>query len=69
MEIKKLIKKLLVELGITQTELAKKVGQTQANLSRKIVSDNFRINDLEKLVNALGCTLEVNIILPNGKKL
>ena len=69
MELGKKLKMALIELNTTQVELAKKTGQSQQNLSRKVVADNFNLKEYERLVNALGCELEVSIILPNGKRL
>ena len=53
----------------TQEELARILGTTQANLSQKITADNFKIKDYEKLVTALGCSLEINIVFPDGSKI
>lgn len=58
----------MVQLNITQVELSKRTEQTQANLSYKICGDNFSIREYERLVQALGCKLELNIILPDGTK-
>ena len=69
MELGKKLKMALIELNTTQVELAKKTGQSQQNLSRKVVSENFKIGEYERLVKALGCELEVSIILPNGKRI
>ena len=69
MEASKKLKQAMVELEITQLELASRTEQTQANLSYKINSDNFRIYEYRELVEAMGCKLEFNIILPSGKKL
>lgn len=56
-------------LDINQLELAKRTDQKQQNLSQKILADNFKFSEYEKLVNALGCELEVTIKLPNGGRL
>lgn len=58
----------MLHLNTTQVELAKRMNQTQANLSAKICADNFTIKDYEKIVKALGCELELNIILPDGER-
>ena len=68
MELTKKLKMAMLELDVSQIELARKVGQNQGNLSSKMSSGNFRISEYEKLVKALGCELEINIILPNGKR-
>lgn len=67
-ELTKKLKIAMIEQNINQVELAKLVNTNQGNLSFKMRADNFRVNEYEKLVKALGCELEVNIILPNGKR-
>lgn len=68
-DLTKKIKKTMLELDISQIELAKKLNQTQSNLSQKFVANNFKLSEYEKLVEALGCTFEINIILPTGEKI
>ena len=68
MELTKKLKIAMIEQNINQVELAKLTGQNQGNLSSKMRADNFRMNEFEGLVSALGCELEVNIILPDGRK-
>ena len=68
MELTKKLKIAMIEQNINQVELAKLTSQNQGNLSSKMRADNFRVNEFESLVSALGCELEVNIILPDGRK-
>ena len=68
MELTKKLKMAMIEMNVNQVELANRVGTNQPNLSAKMTSGNFRISEYEKLVKALGCELEVNIITPNGKR-
>ena len=68
MELTKKLKMAMLELDVNQIELASRVGKSQGNLSNKMCSENYRVSEYEKLVNALGCELEINIILPNGKR-
>lgn len=63
------LKIAMIKTNVTQLELAKRTNQTQSNLSQKIVADNFKFSEFEKLVTALGCELEVTIKLPNGERL
>ena len=63
------LKMAMTAVDVTQTELAKRTNQTKQNLSRKMCLKTLNFVEYEKLVNALGCTLEVNIVLPNGKTL
>lgn len=63
------LKMAMTAVDVTQTELAERTNQTKQNLSRKMRLNTLNFVEYEKLVNALGCTLEVNIVLPNGKTL
>lgn len=63
--IKKL-KMAMTALDINQRELATRVNQSPANLSKKLVADNLRISEYATLVAALGCELEIRITLPDG---
>ncbi|MBP3402249.1 MAG: helix-turn-helix transcriptional regulator [Clostridia bacterium] len=69
MEILKKLKIAMIEMEMSQTELAKKTEQTQANLSRKMNGETITFRELDKLVKGLGCELEVNIILPDGRRI
>ena len=68
MELTKKLKIAMLEQNINQVELARKIGQNQGNLSAKMCSENYRVKEYENLVKAIGCELEINIILPNGKR-
>jgi DNA-binding Xre family transcriptional regulator len=63
--IKKL-KMAMTALDINQRELATRVNQSPANLSKKSVADNLRISEYATLVAALGCKLDITITLPDG---
>ena len=63
------LKIAMLKQKMTQTALAGLTFQSQNNLSMKCKTNNFKLSEYEKLVNALGCTLEINIILPNGEKI
>ena len=69
MELTKKLKIAMLELDITQVELAERTNQSQANLSRKIRGKNISFNEYEKLVEGLGCKLEINIVLPDGRRI
>lgn len=63
------LKIAMIKRHATQHELAVRTGQSQPNLSAKMANDNFKLSEYEKLVTALGCTLEVIIVLPDGERL
>ena len=68
MELTKKLKMAMLEMNVNQVELANRIGTNQPNLSAKMRADNYRINEYESLVKALGCELEVSIIDPSGKR-
>lgn len=63
------LKIAMLKQKVTQTELARRTNQSQNNLANKMCSNNFKLSEYEKLVTALGCQLEINIILPNGERI
>lgn len=63
------LKIAMLDLDISQSVLADRLNQTQSNLSQKLSANNFKLSEYEKIVEALGCTLEINIVLPTGEKI
>ena len=56
----------MIATNINQIKLAELTNQSQQNLSKKMLSNKYKIQEYERLVSALGCQLKINIILPNG---
>ncbi len=63
------LKIAMIKQNVTQQQLAERTEQKQPNLSAKMVANNFKLSEYQRLVEALGCRLEINIVLPNGEKL
>lgn len=63
------LKIAMIKQDVSQLELANRTQQSKSNLSQKISANNFKLSEYAKLVEALGCTLEINIVLPNGDKI
>ena len=61
------LKMAMIATNINQIKLAELTKQSQQNLSQKMVSNSYKIQEYERLVNALGCQLKIQIILPNGE--
>ena len=59
----------MIKQNVTQIELAKLSDQTQSNLSQKFTTNNFKLSEYQRLVEALGCTLDIAIVLPNGERI
>lgn len=69
MNLTEQLKIAMIKTGVNQTQLAALSGQTKANLSNKITRNDFKLSEYEKLVEALGCTLHVEIELPSGERI
>lgn len=54
---------LLVKRKITVTDLAKRLGMSQSNLSNKLSRDNFSEKELKEIAEALNCDLDMNFTL------
>lgn len=63
------LKIAMIKQNVTQTTLAANAGQSQGNLANKFIRNDFKLSEYQKLVEALGCTLELNIVLPNGERI
>ena len=61
------LKMAMIATNINQIKLGELTNQSQQNLSQKMVSNSYKIQEYERLVNALGCQLKIQIILPNGE--
>ena len=67
MDLTEKLKIAMLKQRITQTELARRTEQSQNNLANKMKANNYKLSEYEKLINACGCKLEINIILPNNE--
>ena len=64
MALSEKIRILLVKRGnISEAELARRLGVSQKKLNNKMKRDNFTENDLQKIAEALDCTLSVSFKL------
>lgn len=62
------IKILLIKKGMTASQLAKSIGTSQPNLSKKMKNDNFSESDLKEIAEALEVKYEGFFFLENGDK-
>ena len=61
------LKMAMISTNTNQIKLAELTNQSQQNLSDKMKRDNFRLQEYERLVTAMGCELKIQIVLPNGE--
>lgn len=63
MDLKTYIKMCCVKCGdINITELANRTGISRQNICNKSAKNKFSNEDLEKIAEALNCTLEIRFI-------
>lgn len=54
--------------GFTQKELAKKIGVSQATISKKFKYNDWRESDLKEICEIIGVNLEIAIQFNDGSK-
>lgn len=60
MDCSEQIRVLMVKCGkVTQVELASRLGISRQSLSKKMRNNSFTVNDLEKIAEAVGCSLTI----------
>lgn len=69
MTIEEKIRVLLAHIGISQAELARRVGTTPSNLNQKIKRNTLTNEELRKIAKAVGAEWEANFVLQNGTKI
>ena len=63
------LKIAMIKQNVTQSELAARSGQSQGNLANKFSRNDFKLSEFQRLVEALGCALDIAIVLPNGERI
>ena len=61
------VRRLAGELDLTFTEIARRIGQSPANLSKKLTKETLSFEDFAKILQAMGVTMECRFILPDEK--
>ena len=58
------VRALSKRLNVSLTELARRTGQSTANLSKKLNKGTLSFEDFEKILSALGVRMETGFLLP-----
>lgn len=58
---------LRLRCGISQTELAERLGVTQAAIARMERRDDVLLSTVGKMARAMGVDLKIQAVLPNGE--
>lgn len=67
MNIEQKLKMLLAYCGISQAELARRIGTTPANLNQKIKRNTLTYEELCKIGEVCGVAWEANFRTPDGR--
>ena len=66
MTIEQKINMALAYKGMSQAELARKIGTTPSNLNRKVKRDTLTKEEMEKIARALGGSWRAEFVFENG---
>lgn len=69
MNTSNLIKELCKKKGISISELARRIGQTPQNFSKKLKRETVSTEELMLIADELGVIFEQSYVLDNGEKL
>ena len=61
-----MIKQLCEQMNISVAELARRIGQTPQNFSKKLKRETVTLDELKAIANALDIRFEQVFILPDG---
>ena len=68
MTVAEQIKVLCVRCGVSEAELARRLGKSPQSLNSKMKRETFTISDLDDIAKTLGVSFERHFILDNGEK-
>ena len=68
MTISEQIKVLCVRCGVSEAELARRLGKSPQSFNSKMKRESFTIEDLDNIADALGVKFNREFILANGDK-
>lgn len=68
MTISEQIKVLCVRSGISEAELARRLGKSPQSFNAKMRRESFTISDLDRIASALGIQFSRHFILANGEE-
>lgn len=61
-----MIKELCEQMNISVSELARRIGQTPQNFSKKLQRETVSLDELKGIADVLGVKFEQAFILPDG---
>lgn len=68
MTITEQIKVLCVRCGVSEAELARRLGKSPQSFNSKMKRETFTVSDLDEIASALGVAFKRYFILDNGEE-
>ena len=68
MDAAKKVRMLMANNNLTASKLAEMAGMTQSNLSKKLKSNTFSVNDMNRIAECVGAKFEGFFKLEDGTK-
>lgn len=68
MTISEQIKVLCVRCGVSEAELARRLGKSPQSLNSKMKRETFTVGELDQIANALGVSFRRCFILDDGEE-
>lgn len=68
MTTSELIEELCKQQNINLSELARRIGQSRQNLSKKLKRDTLSLEEIRRISDALNVRFEQSFTLPDGKQ-
>ena len=69
MTVTEQIKVLCVRCGVSEAELARRLGKSPQSFNAKMKRQSFTVSDLEKIARSLGVNFVRYFILDNGEEI
>lgn len=67
MNVSEIIKIICIKRNTTIAELSVKMGFSKQNLFNKLYRNDMKVSDLEKILAALDCELNISVLDKNSK--
>ena len=64
-----MIKELCEQMNISVSEIARRIGQTPQNFSKKLKRETVSLDELKAIADVLGVKFEQSFILPDGSEI
>ena len=69
MTIEQKIKMLLAYAGISQAELARRLGTSPPNFNFKLKRNTLTYEDLQAIADVIGCTWQADFVFDDGTRI